>query len=67
MREGNEIMILSIEGIMIRLKVAEISQQGRNTMGVVLMRWMRTTGWWPWPISWAKKKMWTSRLELPRR
>jgi DNA gyrase subunit A len=37
-REGNEIMILSIEGIMIRLKVAEISQQGRNTMGVVLMR-----------------------------
>ncbi len=37
-REGNEIMLLSIEGIMIRLKVAEISLQGRNTQGVTLMR-----------------------------
>jgi len=31
-------MLLSIEGIMIRLKVAEISLQGRNTQGVTLMR-----------------------------
>ncbi|NMB00896.1 MAG: DNA gyrase subunit A [Firmicutes bacterium] len=37
-REGNEIMILSVEGIMIRLKVSEISSMGRNTQGVTLMR-----------------------------
>lgn len=37
-REGSEVMILSIEGIMIRIKVADISRQGRNTQGVVLMR-----------------------------
>lgn len=37
-REGNEIMILSVEGIMIRLKVSDISVMGRNTQGVTLMR-----------------------------
>ena len=37
-REANEIMLLSLEGIMIRMKVAEISQLGRNTQGVTLMR-----------------------------
>ena len=37
-REGNEIMLLSIEGILIRRQVAEISLQGRNTQGVTLMR-----------------------------
>lgn len=37
-REGNEIMILSVEGIMIRMKVSEISRLGRNTQGVTLMR-----------------------------
>lgn len=37
-REGNEIMLLSVEGIMIRMKVAEISKLGRNTQGVTLMR-----------------------------
>jgi len=37
-REGNEIMILSVDGIMIRMKVAEISRLGRNTQGVTLMR-----------------------------
>lgn len=37
-QEGNEIMILSLEGIMIRMKVDEISQLGRNTQGVTLMR-----------------------------
>ena len=37
-REGNEIMILSVEGIMIRMKVSEISKMGRNTQGVTLMR-----------------------------
>ena len=36
--ESNEIMILSREGIMIRMKVSEISQLGRNTQGVTLMR-----------------------------
>jgi DNA gyrase subunit A len=36
--ESNEIMLLSVEGIMIRMKVAEISQLGRNTQGVTLMR-----------------------------
>ncbi len=37
-QEFNEIMLLSLEGIMIRMKVAEISQLGRNTQGVTLMR-----------------------------
>ena len=37
-REGNEIMLLSVEGIMIRMKVNEISKLGRNTQGVTLMR-----------------------------
>ncbi len=37
-REGNEIMILSVDGIMIRMKVSEISRLGRNTQGVTLMR-----------------------------
>ncbi len=37
-REGNEIMIISFEGIMIRMKVDEISKLGRNTQGVTLMR-----------------------------
>lgn len=37
-REGNEIMILSVDGIMIRMKVSEISSMGRNTQGVTLMR-----------------------------
>ena len=37
-REGNEIMMLSVDGIMIRMKVSEISKLGRNTQGVTLMR-----------------------------
>lgn len=37
-REGNEVMLLSVEGIMIRMKVNEISKLGRNTQGVTLMR-----------------------------
>lgn len=37
-RQSNEIMLLSLEGIMIRMKVDEISQLGRNTQGVTLMR-----------------------------
>lgn len=36
--ESNEIMLLSREGIMIRMKVSEISRLGRNTQGVTLMR-----------------------------
>ncbi len=37
-KEGNEIMLLSLEGLMIRMKVDEISRLGRNTQGVTLMR-----------------------------
>jgi len=37
-KEGEEIMIISKEGIIIRLKVDEISSMGRTTQGVLLMR-----------------------------
>ena len=37
-QESNEVMIISMEGIMIRLRVSDISVQGRNTQGVTLMR-----------------------------
>ncbi len=37
-QEAGEIMLLSLEGIAIRMKVAEISRMGRNTQGVTLMR-----------------------------
>ncbi len=37
-QESGEIMLLSVEGIAIRMKVAEISRMGRNTQGVTLMR-----------------------------
>ncbi|MGI6148760.1 MAG: DNA gyrase subunit A [Limnochordia bacterium] len=36
--ESNEIMIISLEGIMIRIPVSDISRQGRATQGVTLMR-----------------------------
>ncbi|NLO66109.1 MAG: DNA gyrase subunit A [Firmicutes bacterium] len=36
--ESSEAMLLSKEGIAIRIKVDEISQMGRNTQGVTLMR-----------------------------
>lgn len=36
--ENNEIMLISVEGIMIRMSIADISAQGRNTQGVKLMR-----------------------------
>ena len=37
-KSENEVMVVSAQGIMIRLKVADISRQGRNTQGVTLMR-----------------------------
>ncbi|NLT95522.1 MAG: DNA gyrase subunit A [Clostridia bacterium] len=37
-REGEEIMIISKEGIIIRIKVDDISSMGRTTQGVLLMR-----------------------------
>lgn len=37
-RDGEEIMLISAEGIMIRMKVDDISRQGRATQGVRLMR-----------------------------
>jgi len=37
-RDGEEVMIISAEGIMIRMKVDDISRQGRATQGVRLMR-----------------------------
>lgn len=36
--EEDEIMMISAEGIMIRLKAKEVSTMGRNTQGVTLMR-----------------------------
>ncbi len=36
--ENHEIMLISLEGIMIRMAVADISQYSRNTQGVTLMR-----------------------------
>lgn len=37
-KEGEEIMIISREGIIIRLKVDDISSMGRTTQGVLVMR-----------------------------
>ena len=37
-RDDTELMIISVEGIMIRIRVDEISILGRNTQGVRLMR-----------------------------
>lgn len=37
-QESNEIMIITLEGIMIRIPVTDVSQQGRTTQGVTLMR-----------------------------
>jgi len=37
-REENEILISSMEGMMVRIRAADIRRQGRNTMGVRLMR-----------------------------
>ncbi len=37
-KPGNELMLISAQGIMIRMKVDDISRQGRNTQGVTLMR-----------------------------
>ncbi|WIV12608.1 DNA gyrase subunit A [Proteiniborus sp. MB09-C3] len=36
--EDDEIMIISLSGVIIRLKVSDISQMGRSTQGVTLMR-----------------------------
>lgn len=36
--EEDEVMIINAEGVIIRLRVAEISEMGRSTQGVVLMR-----------------------------
>ena len=36
--ESHEIMLISLEGIMIRIPVNDISRQGRATQGVTLMR-----------------------------
>lgn len=37
-RDDEEIMIINNQGVLIRIKVAEISQMGRSTSGVMLMR-----------------------------
>ena len=37
-RDGEEIMAISKEGIIIRIKVDEISSMGRTTQGVTLMK-----------------------------
>ncbi|MDI3533986.1 MAG: gyrase subunit [Thermosediminibacterales bacterium] len=36
--DNDEIILISAEGIVIRLKVKEISKMGRNTQGVILMK-----------------------------
>jgi DNA gyrase subunit A len=35
---GDDIMVISSEGIMIRVPIEEISQQGRATQGVTIMK-----------------------------
>ncbi|HEY8497446.1 MAG TPA: DNA gyrase C-terminal beta-propeller domain-containing protein, partial [Limnochordales bacterium] len=37
-RDGDEVMLISEKGIMIRMPVEEISRQGRATQGVRVMR-----------------------------
>lgn len=37
-REEDELMLITAEGLLIRLNIADISQQGRYTQGVTLMR-----------------------------
>ncbi len=37
-KPGNELMLVTTQGIMIRLKVDDISKRGRDTQGVTLMR-----------------------------
>ena len=37
-KDENEILISSREGMMVRIRAADIRRQGRNTMGVRLMR-----------------------------
>ena len=37
-KEGNELMIISANGVLIRLPVADVSRLGRDTQGVTLMR-----------------------------
>src|SRR5690606_15618024 len=37
-RDGAEVMLISAEGLMLRMKVDDISRQGRTTQGVRLMR-----------------------------
>ena len=37
-RPGDEVMIITARGIVIRQGVTEISQQGRHTQGVTLIR-----------------------------
>lgn len=37
-REGNEVMVISAEGVLIRLDVKDISMQGRDAQGVTLMK-----------------------------
>lgn len=36
--EGDEVMLISARGVMIRLNVSDVSRQGRTARGVVLMR-----------------------------
>jgi DNA gyrase subunit A len=36
--EDDELMLISAEGVLIRIEVKDISRQGRNTQGVTLMR-----------------------------
>lgn len=36
--EDDEVMLISLSGVIIRLKVSDISKMGRNTQGVTLMR-----------------------------
>ncbi|MFZ5968727.1 MAG: DNA gyrase subunit A [Bacillota bacterium] len=37
-KDGDEVMLISIEGVIIRLEVKGISRMGRNTQGVTLMK-----------------------------
>jgi len=37
-KENDEVMLINMTGVVIRLNVNEVSEQGRSTQGVKLMR-----------------------------
>ena len=52
-----ELMLLTGNGIVIRLAVEDISRQGRYTRGIVLMRLDAGDRIVQWPVSRVRKKL----------